>query len=369
LVNDTHIEQASEKSIESRDGISDTTHSSVSGWRLEQASEGSGKTTPVGSETSRRRPFHQMTKIPQDMSTRASNAVKQGSGKMKKVVVDGSDHVKKAVVDGSHQALRASSMVVKGGSGKVKKVVVESSGQVKKVVVEGSEGVKKAVKDGSHQVTKRMKEVNPENLRKASEFGVKGVKKATGAGVNTIVKATDKGVDNVKSFASYILGSGDGTPLDAGFVVFSKLSTTHAALQMIHHPRPFVMDVQEAPDPEDIYWRNVGMPHKAQQVGKLTSIGLTALLCLTWTIPVSFISSLTEVDSLRVSVPFIDNMLTKAPWMQVILEQLAPLLLLGVNAFLPVLLRFISTFEGHIAGSALENSLFKKMAAFQVRLQ
>ena len=80
----------------------------------------------------------------------------------------------------------------------------------------------------------------------------------------------------------------------------------------------------------------------------------------------SFISSLTEVDSLRESVPAIDNMLTKAPWMEVILEQLAPLLLLCLNGFLPVLLRFISTFEGHIAGSALEASLFRKMAAFQV---
>lgn len=108
------------------------------------------------------------------------------------------------------------------------------------------------------------------------------------------------------------------------------------------------------------------MPHKAKQIGKLISLGLSGLLCLTWTVPISFISSLTEVESLRGSVPFIDNMLTKAPWMEVILQQLAPVLLLLLNAILPVLLRFISTFEGHIAASALEASLFRKMAAFQV---
>jgi hypothetical protein len=110
--------------------------------------------------------------------------------------------------------------------------------------------VTKVVKEGSHQVTKRVKEVNPENIKRATDFGVQGVKKATGAGVSQIAKVTDMGVDNVKSFASYVLGSGDGTPLNAGFVVFSKLSTTHAALQMIHHPRPFVMDVHEAPMPD-----------------------------------------------------------------------------------------------------------------------
>jgi hypothetical protein len=321
-----------------------------------QASQQSGLSSRTGDENGSRRSLRRMSKLPQEISVRASKVVKDGSGRVRKVVKDS-----------SQTALRASSYVVKEGSEKVKKVVVDGSGQVTKVVKDGSHQVSKVVKDGSQQVTKRISQVNPENLKKATDYGVKGVKMATGAGVTKIVKAKDIGVGNVKNFAHYVLGSGDGTPLDAGFVVFSKLSTTHAALQMIHHPRPFVMDVQEAPMPEDVYWKNVGMPHKAQQIGKLISLGLTGLLCLTWTIPVSFISSLTEVDSLRESVPFIDNMLTKAPWMEVILQQLATLLLLGLNVFLPVILRFISTFEGHISGSMLEASLFQKVAAFQVR--
>lgn len=35
---------------------------------------------------------------------------------------------------------------------------------------------------------------------------------------------------------------------EAGFVSFTRLSTTQAALQMIHHPKPFFMNVAEAPD-------------------------------------------------------------------------------------------------------------------------
>jgi len=335
---------------------------------VKQASQQSDLSSRTGSEKGSRRSLRHVSKLPQEVSMRASKVVKDSSGKMKKAVVDGSGQVKRVVKDGSHQALKASTYVVKESSGKVKKVVVDGSGQVTRVVKDGSHQVTKVVKDGSQQVTKRINQVNPENLKRATDYGVKGVKKATGAGVSTIVKAKDMSVDNVKNLASYVLGSGDGTPLDAGFVVFSKLSTTHAALQMIHHPHPFVMDVQEAPMPEDVYWKNVGMPHKARQMGKLISLGLTGLLCLTWTVPVSFISSLTEVDSLREAVPFIDKMLTRAPWMEVILEQLAPLLLLGCNAVLPMILRYISTFEGHIAGSALEASLFRKVAIFQVCL-
>lgn len=111
------------------------------------------------------------------------------------------------------------------------------------------------------------------------------------------------------------------------------------------------------------------MPHKARQIGRLTSIGLTVLLCFFWTIPVSFIASLTEVDALRESVEFIDQMLTKAPWMQPILEQLAPLLLLCLNAFLPVILREFSKLEGHIGSSLLEASLFTKIAGFMVSFE
>lgn len=242
--------------------------SSQSELRLEQAAEiesqdlALAQTNDSSNENgSARQSFTHPPKLLHEASQRASQVVKDGSGKVLKVVTDGSEKVKKVVTDGSQHALRASTSVVKGGSGILKKVVVDGSGQVKnvvksgsnqakKVVVSGSGQVTKVVKEGSHQVTKRVKEVNPENIKRATDFGVQGVKKATGAGVSQIAKVTDMGVDNVKSFASYVLGSGDGTPLNAGFVVFSKLSTTHAALQMIHHPRPFVMDVHEAPMPD-----------------------------------------------------------------------------------------------------------------------
>lgn len=237
------------------------------------------------------------------------------------------------------------------------------------LMIEGSGQVARVAKDGSQQVLNVVKEVNAKKIKKAADVGVKNVLKAKDVGVSQIQRLKDAGVGNVKNLASYVLGNGDGTPLDAGFVTFTKLSTTHAALQMIHHPCPFVMYVTEAPEPHDIFWRNVGMPHKAQKVGKLASLGLSLALCLFWTIPVSFISSLTEVNSLRDSVAFIDNMLTKAPWLEPIFAQLAPLLLVTLNAFLPVILREFTKLEGLIASSAVEASLFTKMAVFTVRKQ
>ena len=50
---------------------------------------------------------------------------------------------------------------------------------------------------------------------------------------------------------SLIIGGDDGQLHPSGFIVFTKLATANAALQMIHHQLPFAMEVSEAPDPKD----------------------------------------------------------------------------------------------------------------------
>jgi hypothetical protein len=244
-----HGERTSKRSSHTHLRLEQATEIASQDFALAQMDDPSDRASPTESEESRPS-LSKPQKGSYGASQRASKVFKDGSGKVVKVVADGSQHALRASAYAVKEAPGRVKKAVFDGSGQVKNVVMTGSVQAKKVVVSGSGQVSKVVKDGSHQVTKRVKEVNPENLRRATDFGVKGVKKATGAGVSQIAKVTDTSVGNVKSFASYVLGNSDGTPLDSGFVVFSKLSTTHAALQMIHHPRPFVMNVQEAPMPE-----------------------------------------------------------------------------------------------------------------------
>ena len=105
-------------------------------------------------------------------------------------------------------------------------------------------------------------------------------------------------------------GEEDGEIYTAGFVVFNKLSTVQSALRMIHYEEPYMMECLEAPDPDDIFWSNVGRQHKDLQLGKLFSLAATSATCLLWTIPVSFVSSLSSVGALRRQAQFIDDMLT-----------------------------------------------------------
>jgi preprotein translocase subunit SecG len=51
--------------------------------------------------------------------------------------------------------------------------------------------------------------------------------------------------------AKIVTGGKDGEVLPAGFLTFSTLRARHAALQAVHHAEPYIMEVHEAPQPDD----------------------------------------------------------------------------------------------------------------------
>lgn len=171
--------------------------------------------------------------------------------------------------------------------------------------------------------------------------------------LNKITESTLEIGSKIGSAALAILNSEDGEPLNSGFVSFTRISTTNAALQMVHHHTPFCMNVAEAPNPEDIFWGNVGKKHGQLQMGKLIGLSLTVLLCFFWTIPVAFVTSLSSVDSLKESVPFLEDWIEKFPALEQLLAQLAPLFIVVLNAVLPCILIEFAKLEGPVSTSVL----------------
>lgn len=101
-------------------------------------------------------------------------------------------------------------------------------------------------------------------------------------------------------------------------------------------------------------------------MGNLISLALTTLLCLLWTIPMSFIASLSSVEGLREELEFVDDMLDSFPFLISVFEIAAPLFVVVANSLLPVILEAITLFEGPISGAVVEASLFSKLAAFMI---
>lgn len=127
------------------------------------------------------------------------------------------------------------------------------------------------------------------------------------------------------------------------------------------------MLIEQAPTPEEIFWRNIGLPSEARKTGALLSVAATATLCFFWSIPVAFLSSLTEVKSLKETLPFLERWVEAAPAIENMLALIAPLLLLILTeVVLPPILYWFATWEGLIASPQLEASTFVKLSTFVV---
>lgn len=123
------------------------------------------------------------------------------------------------------------------------------------------------------------------------------------------------------------------------------------------HPHPWL---------KDVYWKNVGKTHKELQLGKLISFALTSALCLLWTIPMGFISTLSSIEGLRGEFEFVDDLLTRLPWLEPLFAQLAPLMIVVANEILKMILELLSGLEGPISGAVVQAKLFTKLSAFMI---
>jgi hypothetical protein len=232
-------------------------------------------------------------------------------------------------------------------------------------IASGSRELSNSIATGSRErvnaVSKSIKEFKPEKLKQiAQDKGAGTIKKAKKVG-NVIVASAG-------SVVPILLTKSEGKSTSAGFVLFSSLYAATSAIQMVHHPKPYVMDVTEAPDAEDIFWRNVGLEHKAQRTGRAMSVGASAVLCFFWSIPMALIASLTELNSLKETMPALGRWIEDHPKSEAIFAQTAPLLLFFFNdVILPGALKYFSTWEGFISSQMLEASLFVKLGAFMVR--
>jgi hypothetical protein len=82
-----------------------------------------------------------------------------------------------------------------------------------------------------------VKELNPDKLiQSAHDTGAGTIKKAKAVGSSIVASASP--------FVPLLKHKGEGKPKTAGFVLFSSLYAATSAIQMVHHPKPYVMDVR-----------------------------------------------------------------------------------------------------------------------------
>lgn len=135
----------------------------------------------------------------------------------------------------------------------------------------------------------------------------------------------------VGSAVKLVAGGKDFHYYCGGFVSFRTLSLKYAALQMLHHGTPSMMTVQEAPDPQDVFWFNVGREYQELQLGKLFSRAASVAICFLWTVPMTLIASISTVEGLKRQFDVVEDAIESFPALEPLLQQLAPLLIVVSN--------------------------------------
>jgi len=158
----------------------------------------------------------------------------------------------------------------------------------------------------------------------------------------------------------------EGLYRSAGFVSFSSLYATQSVLQMLQMERPSKLFSRPTCQPGCIDWNNVGLAPKRKQCGELLSMVLTVLICIFWTIPVAFISSLSKVENLQRALPFLNGMIENASWISGALALLQPLLLSLLVTLQPTILGLFVSLEGHVSLAEAQASLFSKLTLFMI---
>lgn len=153
---------------------------------------------------------------------------------------------------------------------------------------------------------------------------------------------------------------------NGAFVSFRSIRSATIAKQTVLAVVPFSLQATQAPAPKDMCWSNVGVGHKIGQISSVLASFGTTTLCVLWTVPVAFVATFTQIDSLVTLLPFLRDASHNFPLLDQVLAQVAPIALIVLSTLLPIVLAMFARMEGHVAETSVQASLFTKLTFFKV---
>ncbi|KAL3645767.1 hypothetical protein CASFOL_010947 [Castilleja foliolosa] len=154
--------------------------------------------------------------------------------------------------------------------------------------------------------------------------------------------------------------------MHAAFVSFNSRWGAAVCAQTTQSKNPTLWLTEWAPEPRDVYWKNLAIPFFSLTIRKLVISVLVFLLIFFYMIPIAFVQSLANLEGLERVAPFL-RPLIEWKFVKSFLQGFLPGLTLKVFLFiLPAILMFMSKIEGHVALSVLERSTSAKYYYFML---
>ncbi|KAL4271436.1 hypothetical protein GQ457_13G009320 [Hibiscus cannabinus] len=181
-------------------------------------------------------------------------------------------------------------------------------------------------------------------------------------------KALKNEVENVKHKAC-----GDGLQPSqtdkerpAAFVFFRTRYDAVVAAQVLQSSNPMLWVTQLAPEPNDVYWSNLSIPYKQVWLRKIATLLGAIFFMFAFLLPVAFVQSLTQLDHLRRTFPFLRGILKQKFMNRLVTGYLPSVILMLFMYAVPPTMMLFSTIEGAVSRSERKKSACIKVLYFTI---
>ncbi|PIN22378.1 hypothetical protein CDL12_04917 [Handroanthus impetiginosus] len=142
--------------------------------------------------------------------------------------------------------------------------------------------------------------------------------------------------------------------MPAAFVSFRTRWGAAVCAQTEQSRNPTLWLTEWAPEPRDIYWDNLAIPYVSLSIRRLIIAVAFFFLIFFFTIPVTFVQSLANIEGIRRRAPFLKAIID-IPFIKSVIQGFLPGIALKIFlVLLPTILMIMSKFEGFMSVSALE---------------
>ncbi|GAU42467.1 hypothetical protein TSUD_235360 [Trifolium subterraneum] len=154
--------------------------------------------------------------------------------------------------------------------------------------------------------------------------------------------------------------------LPVAFLSFNSRWGASVCAQTQQSKNPTLWLTDWAPEPRDIYWRNLAIPFVSLTIRKLIITLSVFALVFFYMIPIAFVQSLANLDGLERVAPFLRPVI-ELKFIKSFLQGFLPGLALKIFLYiLPTVLMIMSKIEGYIALSTLERKTSAKYYYFML---
>ncbi|MED6187349.1 Calcium permeable stress-gated cation channel 1 [Stylosanthes scabra] len=142
--------------------------------------------------------------------------------------------------------------------------------------------------------------------------------------------------------------------MPAAFVSFKTRWGAAVCAQTQQTSNPTLWLTEWAPEPRDVYWRNLPIPYISLTVRRLIMAVAFFFLTFFFMFPIAFVQTLASIEGIEKAAPWLKPLIS-VPFIKSFIQGFLPGIVLKLFLiFLPTILMIMSKFEGFVSVSSLE---------------